>query len=65
MRDRFLTQRIFFFAMVAIPAFLIISGAITHSASLFSGLYIEGLHFSLQDILGRPNRFDRVGAEVG
>jgi len=41
---------IIFILIIAIPAVMIIGGAITQAAVLFSGLDIEGLHFSLQDI---------------
>jgi predicted PurR-regulated permease PerM len=39
-----------FILIIAIPAFVIIGGAITQAALLFSGLDLEGLHFSLGDI---------------
>jgi predicted PurR-regulated permease PerM len=39
-----------FVLIIAIPAVLIIGGAITQAALLFSGLDLEGLHFSLRDI---------------
>lgn len=39
-----------FILIIAIPAALILGGAITQAARLFSGLNIEGLNFSLQEI---------------
>jgi len=39
-----------FVLIIAIPAVVIIGGAITQAALLFSGLDLEGLHFSLRDI---------------
>jgi predicted PurR-regulated permease PerM len=39
-----------FVLIIAIPAVLIIGGAITQAALLFSGLDLEGLEFSLRDI---------------
>jgi predicted PurR-regulated permease PerM len=39
-----------FILIIAIPALFIIGGAITQAARLFSGLDIEGLHFSLREI---------------
>jgi predicted PurR-regulated permease PerM len=36
--------------IIAIPAAIILGGAITQAAKLFSGLDIEGLHFSLGDM---------------
>jgi predicted PurR-regulated permease PerM len=39
-----------FFLIIAIPAVVIIGGAITQAAYLFSGLDIEGLDFSLREI---------------
>ena len=39
-----------FILIIAVPAAIIIGGAITQAALLFSGLDIEGLHFSLREI---------------
>ena len=39
-----------FILIIAIPAAIIIGGAITQAVTLFSTLNIEGLHFSLRDI---------------
>jgi predicted PurR-regulated permease PerM len=39
-----------FILIIAVPAVLIIGGAIIQAAALFSNLNIEGLHFSLRDI---------------
>jgi predicted PurR-regulated permease PerM len=39
-----------FILIIAIPAAVIIGGAITQAANLFRGLDIEGLHFSLREI---------------
>jgi predicted PurR-regulated permease PerM len=39
-----------FILIIAIPAAIIIGGAITQAANLFRGLDIEGLHFSLREI---------------
>jgi len=41
-----------FILIIAIPAALIIGGAITQAVNLFVGLNIEGLHFSLGDVNG-------------
>jgi predicted PurR-regulated permease PerM len=41
-----------FILIIAIPAALIIGGAIAQAANLFIGLDIEGLHFSVGDING-------------
>jgi predicted PurR-regulated permease PerM len=41
---------VIFILIIAIPAAIIIGGAITQAASLFRGLDIEGLHFSLRGI---------------
>jgi predicted PurR-regulated permease PerM len=41
-----------FILIIAIPAILIIGGAITQAANLFIGLDLEGLQFSLGDING-------------
>jgi predicted PurR-regulated permease PerM len=39
-----------FILVIAIPAIMILGGAITQAANLFSGLDFEGLNFSLRDI---------------
>jgi predicted PurR-regulated permease PerM len=41
---------VIFIMIIAIPAAIILGGAITQAVTLFSALNIEGLHFSLRDI---------------
>jgi predicted PurR-regulated permease PerM len=41
---------VIFILIIAIPAAIIIGGAVTQALTLFSALNIEGLHFSLRDI---------------